>query len=418
MNTPCAPSLSRFAIASRLATALSVFVALAFVSTTSADDWFQFRGNGGLSVAPGSIPKKLDESVISWKVDLPAKGASGPIVVGDRVYLTCSGGDKQDQLYTVCVDAKTGKQLWTQKFWATGRCFVHPLSANAAPTPASDGKHIFAFFSSNDLACMDLDGNLLWYRGLAVDYPKAGNDVGMSSSPVVVDGVVIVQVECQGDSFAMALDASDGTTIWKKDRPREAMWASPLLAKNNDQNFVLLQSKDGFDMFEVKTGKQVFQAEGQVSSISSAATNNGRLFVPINGTTAFAISSDGSLKQEWNNKAIRPSSMSSVVHDNKIYTLNRAGGLFVYNAADGNEVGKARVVKGSGLWATPVVVDNHMYVLAQNGSAYVVDLSDAKTPKVVSTFSFGDDEVVLGSPAVANNAMYVRSDKFLWKIAE
>ena len=110
--------------------------------------------------------------------------------------------------------------------------------------------------------------------------------------------------------------------------------------------------------------------------------------------------------------------MSSVVHDNKIYTLNRAGALSVYNSIDGEELGKVRVIKDSQNWATPVVADNHMYFFAQGGQSYVVNLkSDSGDPVVVHEHTF-EGEMFLGSPAVANDAMYVRSHKSLWKIAK
>ena len=117
------------------ATFLFAFVSIQ--SLAADDDWKQFRGPGGCSVAEGELPTEFDETKnIAWKTELPAKGASSPIVVGDKVFVTCSGGIGQSTLYTVCIDAKTGETLWTQKFFATGRCFVHNLSANAAPTPA------------------------------------------------------------------------------------------------------------------------------------------------------------------------------------------------------------------------------------------------------------------------------------------
>ena len=129
------------------------------------------------------------------------------------------------------VNLQSGKLEWEQTFRATGRPFCHPTSANAAPSPASDGQRIFAFFSSNDLACLSLSGELLWYRGLGYDYPKAGNDVGMASSPVVVDGTVIVKVEAQGDSFAAAIDAETGKNLWRIERPQMSNWASPLVIR-------------------------------------------------------------------------------------------------------------------------------------------------------------------------------------------
>ncbi len=401
-------------------------VAVAFASVGSVvdvsfadDDWKQFRGAGGTSVADASLPKEFDDDTnVAWKTEMPGKGASGPIVVGGRVFVTCSGGIGESSLYTVCVDAKSGKKLWTQKFLATGRCFVHPLSANAAPTPASDGKHVFAFYSSNDLACMDLEGNLLWYRGLAFDRPKAGNDVGMSSSPVVADGVVVAQVENQGDSFAIGLDAKTGKTLWTVDRPKVGVWASPLIIKNGDRHFVVLQSTASIDLLDLKSGKVLDSKVGSVSSISSSAVVADMLFAPLDGTSAFAVSADGKLIQEWNNPKLRPSSMSTILAGEKLLTLNRAGALLMYNRADGSEAGKGRAIKGSN-WATPVVADNHMYCFTQNGEAFVVKLpeDEDEAPEVVHQHEF-EGEVFLGSPAISKNALYFRSDKFLWKVAE
>ena len=324
--------------------AMLLAIALLFTSTASADDWAQFRGAGGTSAADANIPVKISpENGMAWKLEMPGKGASSPIVIGDKVIVTCSGGPKQDQLYTVCVDAKTGKQLWEQKFWATGRCLCHELSANAAPTPASDGKHVYAFFSSNDLACMDMDGNLVWYRGLGVDHPKAGNDVGMSSSVVVHDGILVAQVECAQDSFAIGIDAETGSTIWEIERTKDSNWASPLLITGKDQpSMVVLQSVDKVTVNDLKTGKELHSLEGKCSSISSSAFVNGVLFVPINGTTAIGVNGTN-FETLWTGSKISPSSMSTVVHKDKLFTLNRAAVLSAFNTSDGSEAGQARV---------------------------------------------------------------------------
>ena len=389
------------------------------ISTLAADDdWKQFRGPGGCSAADGELPTEFDETKnIAWKTELPAKGASGPIVVGDKVFVTCSGGIGQSTLYTVCVDARTGEKLWTQKFLATGRCFVHDLSANAAPTPASDGERVYAFYSSNDLACMDLDGNLLWYRGLAFDRPKAGNDVGMSSSPVVADGIVVAQVENEGDSFCVGLDAMTGETQWALERPLDAVWASPLIVKSGDRNFVLLQSKTGIDLVDIKDGKVLDHVEGDGSSISSSAVVGDTIYAPINGTSAFKFSADGKLEQQWNSPRMRPASMSTIVANGMLFTLNKTGVLTTYSATDGKELSSARAIKGSN-WATPVLVNGYLYSFTQNGEAFVIKLpADASgEAKVVNKHEF-TDEVFLGSPAVSNDALYFRSNNALWKMS-
>ncbi len=195
-----------------------------------AADWLGFLGNGGNAYAPGSQPpaefKVADDDKpaqnIAWRTPIAGRAVSGPIAVGNKVFTTSSSGIEQRWCEVACVDNATGKLLWSRKVKATGRPYCHPTSANAAPTPCSDGERVYAFFSSNDLVCYDLDGNLQCYRGLAYDYPKAGNDVGMSASPVVTGGVVVVQSESQADSFAAGIDAKTGITLWQKNDPHRA----------------------------------------------------------------------------------------------------------------------------------------------------------------------------------------------------
>ena len=264
---------------------------------------------------------------------------------------------------------------------------------------------------------MDLDGNLLWYRGLAFDRPKAGNDVGMSSSPVVADGIVVAQVENEGDSFCVGLDAMTGETQWTLERPFDAVWASPLIVKSGERNFVLLQSKTGIDLVDIKDGKVLDHVEGDGSSISSSAVVGDTIYAPVNGTSAFKFSADGKLDQQWNTPRMRPASMSVIVADGKLFSLNKTGVLTTYNAADGKEISAARAIKGSN-WATPVLVNGYLYSFTQNGEAYVIKLPEDASgeAKVVSKYEF-TDEVFLGSPAVSKNALYFRSNNALWKMS-
>ena len=196
------------------------------LSVLSGADWLQFRGGDSSSVAGNeTLPTNWsDQENIAWKSKLPGRGLSGPIVVGDRVFITASSGHHQDRLHVLGFDAADGKQLWERQFWATGRTMCHEKMAVATPQPASDGQRIFAFYSSNDLACLDLDGNLLWFRGLTFDYPNASNSLGMSSSPVVMGDTVIAQVESDSESFAVGLDVKTGVQRWKIDRPKMSNW--------------------------------------------------------------------------------------------------------------------------------------------------------------------------------------------------
>ena len=196
-------------------------------------DWPQFRGpHSDGAVDPAEAPADLTAlQAIGWTADLPGHGTSSPIVVGGRVIVTASSGVRQDLLHVLAFDAADGHPLWERQFWATGRTLTHPQTSVATPTPVSDGQHIFAFFSSNDLIALDMDGNLLWYRGLAQDFPRLGNDVGMASSPLVVGQTVVVQSDSQGEAFVAGIDSSDGTTRWQLERDRVATWTSPALLR-------------------------------------------------------------------------------------------------------------------------------------------------------------------------------------------
>jgi outer membrane protein assembly factor BamB len=112
-------------------------------------DWPQFRGGAASGVAPANnAPTTWDIKTgtnIAWTAELPGRGPASPIVVGKRIIVTASSGANQDKMHVLCFDSDSGKQLWQRQFWATGRCYSHPQSSNAAPTPASDGQRIYAF---------------------------------------------------------------------------------------------------------------------------------------------------------------------------------------------------------------------------------------------------------------------------------
>ena len=144
-------------------------------------DWPEFRGPGGQGWSEEkSLPTRWSKTEnLRWSAELPGRGLSSPIIVGDRVFLTACTGFQQTRLHVLCFEAATGKLLWERKLWATGGTSCHPKTNMAAPTPVTDGRHVYALFATGDLACYDRDGNLVWYRSLVGDYPTVGNNVGM-----------------------------------------------------------------------------------------------------------------------------------------------------------------------------------------------------------------------------------------------
>ena len=398
-------------------------VALLSVGTASTmlqADWPQFRGPQASSVNRNAVlPVEFageDNKNIAWKIDMPGRGVGGPILIGDQVIATSSAGVDQRRIYVTSVSQKDGKVLWQQEMVARGRPFCHPTSANAAPTPASDGKRIFAFFSSNDLVCYDLDGALLWYRALAIDYPKAGNDVGMSSSPIVADGVVMVQVECQGDSFVAGIDAETGKILWKNDRLREANWASPTVAKlPSGESIFVVQSMKTLEGLSPKTGQQLWTHDLRCSTIPSTAVADGKLFVPAKGMTTFALGSpDQAPAKLWDNSKLSSSTSSPLVSEEKIYCVNRSI-LIRANGATGEIEWQLRLPEAGSIWSSPVLGKTHLYLFTEDGHCFVVDVTGTEGV-IAATNALGDG--VLGSPALSDNSLFVRSANSLWKIAK
>lgn len=391
-------------------------LAAAFVALLGGADWLQFRGaNGASSSTDAAPPDSWNETTnVAWKASLPGRGVSGPIVVKDRTYVTCSSGVKQDRLHVVCFDNKTGDEVWQREFWATGRTLTHPFSAVAAPTPASDGERIFAFYSSNDLACLDLDGNLLWYRGLAFDYPKAGNDIGMASSPVVVGETVVVQIENQGDSFAAGIDVATGATRWRVERAHHANWVSPIALPGDREGnrIVLLQSASGLTAHNSMTGEELWRYDVPCSTTPSVAVSEDHIFIPANGLTVLKLAPDATVPSlVWDSSQLSPSAASPIVVGDRVYTMNGSGVLSCGDVATGERLWQLRV--GGTFWSTPVVAGDRMYCINSDGAAKVVQLGDKG--EIVSSNEFSDE--IKGSPAISAGALYVRSDRYLWKIA-
>lgn len=388
------------------------FALFVTVSLTGAN-WLQFRGTETNGVAKGEQPPtQLDKP--TWKTKLVGRGLSGPIVVGDRVYLTASSGTDQDRLHVICFDAKSGDQLWDRQFWATGRTGCHNKMCVATPTPASDGKHIFAFYSSNDLACLDLEGNLLWFRGITHDYPNASLSLGMASSPVVVDETVIVQVENEADSLALGIDVNTGKHRWKIDRPRRANWSSPILASFSkaDDPLVLMQGSAGVTALKPETGQAVWSYDNGAATISSSAFANGVVYIPSNGLTALKPADADKPEVLWRQARLSPSTASPLVYEGSVYALNRAGVLASADLKSGERDWQLRLT--GPFSSTPVAANGHIYLFSERGLAQVVKPGKDKG-ELVSKYDLG--ETILCTPAIAGDAIYIRSDGHLWKFA-
>ena len=382
-----------------------------------ASDWRQFRGPDGTGISDETgLPTLLDaRKSIAWKTALPGRGLSSPIIVGDRVFVTCSSGGQQERLQVLCFNATDGSLRWERQFWATGRTTCHDKISVAAPTPVSDGERLFALFSSNDLVCLDLDGNLIWLRGLMRDYPNASNSLGMSTSPVVADGVLVVQTETDSESFVAGIDVLTGINRWKIPRVKHANWTSPIILRESaGKPLIGLQSGAGISAIEPTSGREVWKFADGASTIPSSVAQGKTLFVPSRGITALEMLPGGEPpKQLWRASQLRPATASPLVLGEQIFILNEADVLTSGETTTGNRRWQLRL-KGP-ISASPVSAGGHLYFVNEKGLIQVVDPTGAEG-RVVSELDLG--ATIIGTPSIGGAALYLRSDGHLWKISK
>lgn len=383
-----------------------------------AEDWKQFRGNDSSGVSPEKeLPVDLAKpESLKWKTDLPGRGLSGPLVIGDRVFLTASSGYRDDNLQVRSYSVTTGEEVWGRQFQATGRTVCHQSMCMATPQPCSDGKRIYAYYSCNDVVCLDLEGNLVWYRGLGLDYPNTSSSLGMSSSPLVVNGVLVLQLDTNSESFVAGLDADTGETKWKLDRTKSAVWASPALyhPPGQPKPQVVLQSKQGLLSIDPESGATNWEIKEACGAIPSTTIAERLIVTPLKALTALEpTGTQGTPNVLWSEGKLSPNTPTPVVYDGHVYVLKGS----VLSCGD-MKTGKTKWqmrLECKNSYASPLAGNGHLYLVDEHGVLQTIRLGEKKG-EVVSRQELG--EAILCTPALANGAFYVRSDKHLWKFAE
>lgn len=373
-------------------------------------DWRGFRGSANNGLPDKTIQNWDGQQEIAWQADLPGRGLSSPIIVGNRVYVTCSSGSLQEKLHVLCFNAADGEKVWQRNFWATGRTVTNPTTCVAAPSPTSDGKHIFAFYSSNDLICLDLDGNLKWFRGLTYDYPNVSNSLGMASSALSIGDKVVVLLETDDEAFAAGIDVKTGETSWRIDRPERANWTSP--APSADGKHVLMQSSKGVSAVDVATGEEVWNYADGAATQPSPVVVGDVAYVASNGLTAIRPGKSNTNVPEivWQVSSIRPSVASPIAYNGNIHVINSSGVMVAASQKDGERLWQSRL---QGKYsASPVMAGGKLVAVNHDGTSVVID--PANEGEILSRLEM--NETMLGTPAVSEDAIYFRSDNHLFKV--
>ncbi|HVY69867.1 MAG TPA: PQQ-binding-like beta-propeller repeat protein [Verrucomicrobiae bacterium] len=253
-------------------TLLAITLAIAHVAF--AGQWPQFRGPGGLGVSTDAKPPVQfgPTTNLVWKIDFPA-GNSSPVIWDDRIFLTASGDKK---LSTICIDRRDGKQLWRQDVAVEKLEPTHRLGNPATPTPVTDGRRVYVYFGSLGLVCYDPAGRELWRKEMATPVVEFGN----SSSPVLVDDLLILNADQDLGSFLTALDPATGKTVWKRDRAEfRRGFATPFVWRHDGETELVVPGSLWLRGYNPKDGSERWTVSGTSRvACASPVAGDGLLF--------------------------------------------------------------------------------------------------------------------------------------------
>jgi outer membrane protein assembly factor BamB len=413
--------------------------------------WPSFRGAQAAGVADGQqlpdtwSPKSSEH--VRWRTPIPGLAHSSPIVWGDRVFVTSAvssdakatfrpglygDGDASADRSThrwmlYALDAASGKIVW-ERVAAEGppRELRHIKSTYASATPATDGRLVVASFGSQGVYAYDLAGTLLWKADLgrldvgAYDIPSF--EWGTASSPIIWNGLVILQCDTQADSFVVALDAATGRVAWKTERDELPSWGTPTVVTTSKGTELVTNASKFVRGYDPRTGKELWRlgrsskitaptpiASGDLLVVASGRAPERPLFVIKAGARGDLTLSEGQTSSPsiaWTRIGRGSYMPTPLAYQGILYVLANNGLFDAYDLQTGEEIYRQRLpVVGSGFSASPVAADGKIYLSNEDGEILVVQAG--RTFKHLATNSMG--ELLMATPALSNGTMFVRS---------
>jgi outer membrane protein assembly factor BamB len=434
---------------------------LTLTLTVTADEesegnWPSFRGSFASGVSDGpALPEGWDVETgegIRFRVPIPGLAHSSPIVWGERIFLTTAvsseaSADFKPGLYgsgdaspdrsehewrVLCLDKRSGKLLW-QKTAKSGRPKDkrHIKATYANSTPATDGRHVVAFFGSEGLFCFSMSGDLLWEKDLgrmnvgAYDLPSY--EWGSASSPIIHDGKVFVQCDTQGESFLIALDVATGKTLWRTPRDELPSWGTPTFYPGDEKNEpeLITNGSNFIRGYDPATGVERWRLGGSSKITAPTPVFAEGICIVASGRAperpifAFRPGGRGDISSSnhvvWSKTRRGPYMPTPLIYQGKVYILNNDGPFACYDLQTGDEHYYLRLPhRGDGFSASPVASNGKLYLSSENGDVLVVE-ADENFKEPVS-YSLG--EPIMATPAISGGVLFVRGARHLFAIGK
>jgi outer membrane protein assembly factor BamB len=448
----------------RLVTAAAVAAVSVAVSSATRPpkpgvDWPQFRGIAAHGIAEGfSVPAEWDITTgrnIHWKTDIPGLGHASPVVWGNDVFLATSISGQKDaglkigaygaimpvqddtehEWIVYAIDKRTGRINWKETaFKGVPKVKRHTKATHANSTIATDGERVVAFFGSEGLYAYDMKGKLLWKKDLGVldagffMVPQAQWETG--SSPVIHDGVVILQVDVQKDSFIAAFDAKTGKERWRTARADVPTWGTPTIHTVNGQPQIIVNGFKHAGAYDFKTGKEIWKltSKGDIP-VPTPVVHDGMVYITNAhgpGSPIFAIkdtaTGDITLPGDatsndhiaWSVPRGGGYMCTPLVYRGLVYIATYNGVIAAYDAKTGERKFQERLLAdaSSAFTSSPVANDGKVYIAGEDGDVIVL-----KAGPVFERLATNDmGAVVLATPAISEGRLLIRTQTQLVSI--
>jgi outer membrane protein assembly factor BamB len=432
-----------------LALALPILPSSAAQSGARDTNWPQYRGLHASGVAEGH-PTVTEWDIgggknVVWRTALPGLAHSSPVVWGERIYLMNAvrkAGDAElkvgqygsvepvpdegEHLFQVlCLERGSGKVLWTQTaFEGKPRFPRHPKGSFAASTPATDGKHVVAFFGTEGLYCYDPAGKLLWKKDFgeldAGWYVQPEMSWGFSASPVLHEGVVYLQVDVQKGSFLAALQASDGKELWRVPREDVPTFGAPTVDVREGRRQLVCNGYKHIGGYDLATGKELWKLEGGGDiPVPTPVIGDGLIYItnahgrlaPMLAIDAMAegtiaLEPKDSKHMRWSELRKGNYMQTPLVLGEFLYGCKDNGVLTCFDAAGGEVVYEQRLGDGvSGFTSSPVAADGKLYFASEEGVVYVV--AEGFEFHQLAKNDLGEE--CMATPAISKGVLYYRT---------
>ncbi|MEM9585700.1 MAG: PQQ-binding-like beta-propeller repeat protein [Planctomycetota bacterium] len=378
------------------------------------DDWPQWRGPRANNHADerSSIPRRWNlesRQNVLWQVRIPGRGHSTPTIVDDSIYLTTADNAAQIQSL-LRLDRETGRTIEQVPIHRGGFPKIHPNNSHASPSVAFDSGLAFAVFHTSDaiwVTAVEPNGRQAWQKRVASFRPRAFQ-FGYGASPIVEDGLVIVTAEYDGpDSGLYAFEARSGRPVWKTPRPANLNFASPIVAEIAGRRQLLLGGASMIAGYDPANGKLLWSEPAATDAICGTIAWDGRRVLvsggyPGEGT--WCIEAAGPKSVLWQNR-VKCYEQSLLTINGYVFGVADSGVAYCWRTQDGQEMWRKRLF-GGGISASPVLVDGMIIVASERGDVFLLEANPDRF-QLIGERKVGDS--LFATPVAVDNRLYVRA---------